>query len=244
MRIALGIEYNGHSFYGFQSQKNLPTIQSSLESALSKIANEKIQIHCAGRTDAGVHAIEQVVHFDTAANRIDRAWTAGTNTLLPETIAVKWAKPVDENFHARFSALSRRYRYLIYNHTLRSALYAHRAAWYHQSFHIEYMQQAAKYLIGEHDFTSFRSAECESKTPMRYVSEIIITRNEEFIIIEIEANAFLHHMVRNIVGVLLRIGSGVEKPEWMHEVLLAKDRKKAAETAQAQGLYLMRVTFP
>lgn len=243
MRIALALEYDGHPYFGWQRQEHVPTVQRCVEDALSKIANEPVQVFCAGRTDAGVHALEQVIHFDTQAHRDLRAWTHGSNNYLPSSIAVRWAKEVPDDFHARFSASARRYRYLIYNAPLRPAIQTHQVTWFYQPLNEKRMQKAADYLIGEKDFSSFRSSQCESKTPMRNVKEIIVTRNQEWITIEIEANAFLHHMVRNIVGVLVKIGSGFKNPEWMQEVLLAKDRRQAAETAPPQGLYLIKVTY-
>lgn len=243
MRIALGIEYNGSDFRGWQRQENLPTVQGYLTTALSKIANEPLMVFCAGRTDAGVHALGQVVHFDTSAVRPLRAWILGTNKELPPEIAVKWAVPVDDDFHARFSAISRRYRYLIYNHPARPAIFARRLTWHYDVLNTATMQKAAHYLIGEHDFSSFRSSECESKTPMRNMQQIVINRYNDLISIEMEANAFLHHMVRNIVGVLMRIGAGFEEPEWMEAVLHAKDRTKAAMTAPPDGLYLWSVKY-
>lgn len=244
MRIALGIEYHGQAFYGWQAQENLPTIQSALEMALTKIADEPIKTFCAGRTDAGVHATGQIVHFDTEVIRDLRAWTQGVNTYLPSSIAVRFAKVVDDNFHARFSAISRRYRYIIYNHALRPAILSSRVTWVHYPLDVECMQAAGNFLLGEQDFSSFRSAECESKTAMRNVQEIMISRHENFVVIEIQANAFLHHMVRNIAGMLMRIGGGFCEVEWMQEVLHAKDRKLAAETASASGLYLINVNYP
>lgn len=244
MKIALGIEYNGHGYHGWQSQRDLLTVQGCLEEALSKIADETILTHCAGRTDAGVHATGQVVHFETSANRNSRAWLLGTNTHLPSTVAVRWAQIVDEDFHARHSAVSRLYRYVIYNHTSRPALLTSRVTWNYDTLNIATMQAASHYLIGELDFTSFRSSECESKSPMRRVIKIIIHRIDDFIMVEIEANAFLHHMVRNIVGALTCVGAGHQEPEWVEEVLLAKDRRKAAETAPASGLYLVKVSYP
>lgn len=244
MRIALGVEYNGHDFFGWQAQANVLTVQSTLEQALSIIAHEPIKLFCAGRTDAGVHASGQVVHFETSAIRDQRAWTLGTNTHLPATIAVQWAKNVDDTFHARFSALSRCYRYVIYNSSLRSALFADRATWYHHPLNVAVMQQASYTLLGELDFSSFRSAECESKSPMRNVHFVNVTRWYDFVVIEIQANAFLHHMVRNIAGALIKVGAGFKEPEWIQEVLIAKDRRKAAETAPATGLYLSKVNYP
>lgn len=244
MRIALGIEYDGHDFFGWQAQARLPTIQGRLQDALSRIADEAIQVFCAGRTDAGVHATGQVVHFETSATRALRAWTMGTNSYLPSSIAVKWAHPVDEAFHARFSALSRRYRYIIDNQSTRPAISAKRVTWHPYPLDETLMNHAAQALIGERDFSSFRSAECESKTPMRNIHFIRVTREGECVVIDIQANAFLHHMVRNIAGVLIRVGSGLKNPEWVKDVLEAKDRRLAAETAPPTGLYLCEVKYP
>ena len=243
-RMALGIEYNGHSFYGWQAQTDLITVQGQLEAALAKILDEPVNVICAGRTDAGVHATGQVVHFDTDAVRELRAWTFGTNTHLPPSIAVRWAQEMDPTFHARFSAISRRYRYVIYNHPIRSAIWDSRATWYQHKLDIEPMQQAALHFIGEHDFSSFRSSRCEAKTPMRNVHEIRITRDHHYVIIEIQANAFLHHMVRNIVGVLMRVGTGLENPRIAQKILEARDRRAAFVTAPAAGLYLINVEYP
>lgn len=244
MRIALGIEYNGAEFYGWQAQTSLRTVQGCLESALTKIADEPIKLICAGRTDAGVHATGQVVHFNTQAIRNDRAWTLGANTGLPSTVAIRWVKEVDETFHARFSATARRYRYVIYNNSLRSANLASRVTWYYRPLDITRMQAAAQHLIGEHDFSSFRAAQCESKTPMRNVQELTISRQGDFVIIEIQANAFLQHMVRNIAGMLMQVGSGWRDPQWALEVLQSRDRRVAADTASAHGLYLTNVSYP
>lgn len=244
MRIALGIEYNGFEFYGWQTQANLPTIQGCLESSLTRIADHPCSLLCAGRTDAGVHASGQVVHFDTHVNRNMRAWIMGTNSHLPPTIAVRWAKIVSDDFHARYSALSRCYRYIIYNHKVRSAILNHRATWHYEELNVATMQEACRYLIGELDFSTFRSSQCESKSPMRCVKRIAINRFDDFVIIEIEANAFLHHMVRNIAGVLMHVGAGFEEPEWVGDILAAKDRRKAVETASPAGLYLHEVKYP
>lgn len=243
-RIALGIEYDGSTLKGWQAQQNLPTVQGHLETALTYIANETIQVFCAGRTDAGVHAIGQVIHFDTQAMRELRAWVLGVNTRLPATISVRWAKEVDSDFHARFSALSRRYRYVIFNSSVRSAILANRATLHHSQLNTAAMQEGAQYLLGECDFTSFRSSQCESSTPMRNIHEITVLRQGDFVIIEIEANAFLHHMVRNIVGVLLKVGAGEQSPLWVKTVLDARDRRLAAETAPAAGLYLVKARYP
>lgn len=244
MRIALGIEYNGNGFYGWQAQRNLLTIQGSLEEALSKVANEPIALFCAGRTDANVHATGQVVHFDTRAKRHIDAWIWGTNAHLPPAIVVRWAKAVDYHFHARFTAVARRYRYIIYNNPIRPAILSSRATWHYYPLDIARIEEAGKYLIGEQNFSSFRSSQCNSKSPMRNVTEFTVKRQGDFVIFEIEANAFLHHMVRNIAGSLMKIGSGLKDPIWMKEVLEAKSRRAAAETASADGLYLIHVRYP
>lgn len=248
MRIALGIEYNGTAYHGWQAQKNtlkgLPTVQAALQTALSRVADEEITLYCAGRTDAGVHATGQVVHFETEAKRHPDAWIWGTNSYLPPDIVVRWAKSVDYGFHARFSAKARRYRYIIYNNPIRPAILANRVTWHYYPLNAELMHEAAQYLLGEQNFSSFRASECSSNSPMRNVTEVSVIRRKDFVIIEIEANAFLHHMVRNIAGVLMRIGSGWEKPEWVQELIKVCDRKKAAETAAPHGLYLIAVRYP
>ena len=244
MKIALGIEYCGHEFYGWQAQENLPTIQGKLEDALSSIAAGPIKVFCAGRTDAGVHGTGQVVHFETSVIREERAWTIGTNTHLPPSIAVRWMREVDDAFHARFSALARRYRYVIYNSSIRPAILSNKVTWQYYPLDVKLMSAAASHLIGEHDFTSFRAAQCEAHSPVRTVQELTVTRYGDFIMIEIQANAFLHHMVRNIAGVLMQIGSGFKDPQWVLDVLHAKDRRSAAETASARGLYLSQVVYP
>lgn len=243
MRIALSIEYNGHGFYGWQKQKELPTIQGTLENALSNIANEPIYIYCAGRTDAKVHATAQVVHFDTNAKRHIDAWIWGTNSHLPPSISVRFAKQMDYHFHARFSAISRRYRYVIYNHPIRSAILHTKTSWCFCPLDETKMQKAAAFLLGEHNFSSFRSAQCQSKSPNRFISDVSIKRQGDFVIFEIEANAFLHHMVRNIAAVLMKIGSGNKNLEWIQEVISAQSRLAAAETASPNGLYLTKVTY-
>ncbi|OGT38822.1 MAG: tRNA pseudouridine(38-40) synthase TruA [Gammaproteobacteria bacterium RIFCSPHIGHO2_12_FULL_38_14] len=243
MRIALGIEYNGHGYYGWQTQPDLPTIQGALQEALSKIANESIYLFCAGRTDANVHAMGQVVHFDTSAKRHIDAWVFGTNAYLPPSIVVHFARPVDYHFHARFKATSRRYRYVIFNHPVRPAVFVNKTTWYYYPLNIEHMDAAGRYLIGEQDFSSFRSAQCASASPIRYVYDFTIFRQGDLVIFEIEANAFLQHMVRNIAGVLMKIGAGLKPPLWMKEVIEAKDRRYAAETASPAGLYLVQVKY-
>lgn len=244
MRIALGIEYNGQGFYGWQAQQGLSTIQGFLQDALAKVANEPIFLFCAGRTDAGVHATGQVVHFDTHAKRHIDAWIWGTNSHLPPSIVVRWARSVDYSFHARFKAVARHYRYVIFNHPIRPAILSGRVTWHYYPLDIKQMEEAGKYLIGEQNFSSFRSSQCNSKSPMRNVTAFSIQRQGDFVIIEIEANAFLHHMVRNIAGTLMKIGAGFKDPNWMESVLQAKSRRAAAETAPADGLYLTQVRYP
>ncbi|KFZ36746.1 tRNA pseudouridine synthase A [Shewanella mangrovi] len=244
MRIALGVEYDGNGFYGWQRQAEVDSVQGQLERVLSKIADEPIELQCAGRTDAGVHATGQVVHFDTGAERNIGAWTLGVNANLPDNIAVRWAKVVDDEFHARFSATARRYRYIIYNHNLRPGILRKGVSHYHGDLDELRMHRAAQHLLGENDFTSFRAVQCQSRTPFRNVHRVDVTRHGDFIIVDIAANAFLHHMVRNIVGSLLEVGYGNQEEHWIADVLAMKDRTKAAATAKPHGLYLVDVTYP
>lgn len=244
MRIALGIEYDGTAFYGWQRQREVNSVQQELETALSKVANHRVELSCAGRTDAGVHATGQVVHFDTTAERDDKAWVMGTNAQLPDAIAVRWAKRVPDDFHARFSATARRYRYIIYNHKYRPAILRSGLSHYHQQLNVELMQQAAPYLLGEQDFTSFRAVQCQSHSPNRNIHHLHIARQGDYIVLDIKANAFLHHMVRNITGSLLEVGMQNRPPQWIAELLAAKDRNLAAATAKAGGLYLVEVDYP
>lgn len=244
MRIALGIEYDGSGYFGWQRQAEVDSVQGQLEQALSKVANEPISLFCAGRTDAGVHATGQVVHFDTNAVRNEGAWTLGVNANLPDNIAVRWTKEVDESFHARFSATARRYRYVIYNHNLRPGILRQGVSHYHGDIDADKMHIAAQALLGEQDFTSFRAIQCQSKTPFRNVHSVKVTRQGMYVIVDISANAFLHHMVRNIVGSLLEIGLGNQPLTWMAELLALKDRNQAAATAKPNGLYLVDVTYP
>ena len=244
MRVALGIEYNGHGYYGWQAQREVDTIQGSLQQAIGLIANENIELYCAGRTDANVHATGQVVHFDTRAKRHIDAWVWGVNTHLPAAISVRWAQQVNHHFHARFSATARRYRYIIFNHPIRPCLLSHRVTWHYYPLDAELMHSAGQALLGEQNFQSFRSSQCGSKSAMRNVIDFSARRQNDFIIIEIEANAFLHHMVRNIVGVMFKIGSGQRPIGWINEVLAAQNRRAAAETAPPDGLYLTHVRYP
>lgn len=244
MRIALGIEYNGAAYYGWQRQQSMPTVQGKLEAALSKIANHPVQVTCAGRTDAGVHATGQVVHFDVDVTRAEPAWTLGVNSNLPKDIAVRWAHAVDSSFDARFSATARRYRYLIYDSPTRPAILGSGVTHiYHPLDHLR-MQAAAPVLLGEHDFSAFRAAHCQSNTPFRNVQELTIRRQGPYIMVEVMANAFLHHMVRNIVGSLIIVGQGERPVDWIAELLASKDRTLAAATAKPNGLYLVDVTYP
>ncbi|GLS82600.1 tRNA pseudouridine(38-40) synthase TruA [Paraferrimonas haliotis] len=244
MRIALGIEYNGANYFGWQRQREVDSVQQRLELALSTIANHDIEVICAGRTDSGVHATGQVVHFDTHANRPLKAWSMGVNAHLPDDIAVRWCIEVDQDFHARFSATARRYRYVILNHKLRPAILKNGVTHHHQPLDEKAMHQAAQALLGEQDFSSFRAVQCQSKTPFRNVHRVQVKRFGDYLVVEIEANAFLHHMVRNIVGSLLLIGQGDKPQNWIAQLLELKDRTQAAATAKANGLYLVDVTYP
>jgi len=243
-RIALGLEYDGSCFHGWQKQEKVSSIQQTLEIALSKVATIPITTICAGRTDAGVHANGQVVHFDTKTIRDERAWVWGTNTLLPKALRVLWARSVDRDFNARRCATSRRYRYVIYNHPLRPSLLRQYVAWYYRKLDAQRMLAAAQHWLGEHDFSSFRASECQSHSPIRLVHSIQVVRIGEQIVLDFVANAFLHHMVRNMVGVLIKIGNGLKSPEWAKEVLIARDRRAADITASPTGLYLVEVQYP
>ncbi|OYV56870.1 MAG: tRNA pseudouridine(38-40) synthase TruA [Legionella sp. 21-45-4] len=244
MRIALMIEYDGSRFHGWQSQPGLRTVQSELERAVAQVANHEVSLVCAGRTDTGVHATHQIVHFDAQKERSMRAWVHGANSFLANDVSVKWAKHVSDDFHARFKATSRAYRYVIYNSPIRPALLRGHITWQYKPLNHKLMHAAAQNLIGEHDFTSFRSIECQSKTPMRRLMHLNVTREGDLVIIDVKANAFLHHMVRNIAGVLMAVGSGRQQVEWTNEVLAAKDRRLGAETAPPYGLYLSEVIYP
>jgi len=244
MRIALGVEYDGSQYGGWQRQSHDPnTVQEVLEKAISKVANEPVRVHCAGRTDAGVHAAQQVVHFDTLAERDERAWTLGVNTNLPFDVAVIWAVKVEDDFHARFSALNRSYRYLIYNSPVRQALLSKQVTWYHRPLELQSMQEAANSLLGTHDFTSYRAVACQAKSPVRNLEHIRLQRFGKIIVLDVRANGFLQHMVRNIVGVLFAVGGGDQPSDWAKEVLLAKDRRVSGVTAPPYGLYFVGVGY-
>ncbi|CAH0540809.1 tRNA pseudouridine(38-40) synthase TruA [Vibrio marisflavi] len=244
MRIALGIEYDGTRYFGWQRQKEVCSVQQELEKALSVVANHEIEVQCAGRTDAGVHGTGQVVHFDSSAVRKPIAWTMGANANLPKDIAVRWSTEVSDEFHARFSATARRYRYIIFNSNLRPAILGSGVSHYHGDLDAEKMHLAGQYLLGENDFTSFRAVHCQSRSPWRNIMHLNVTRHGQYIVIDIKANAFVHHMVRNIAGSLIVVGKGEQPPEWIHWLLQQKDRKLAGATAKAGGLYLVDVDYP
>ena len=243
-RLAVGIEYCGSAYAGWQAQSSLKTLQSLLEGALSAVADSPVALICAGRTDAGVHARGQVAHFDTDVVRALRGWTLGANTNLPRDISVAWVRPVPAHFHARYSAEARTYRYVIFNRPVRAALVEGRAAQVHRPLDVELMKAAAPALVGNHDFSAFRSAECQAKSPIRRLTQLSVEREDEWVTIEVTANAFLHHMMRNIAGLLIAIGRGDERPEWAREVLAGRDRARGAATAPPEGLYLWSVTYP
>lgn len=244
VRIALGLEYDGSRFCGWQTQPNKCAVQDALELVLAEIAGEPVKTASAGRTDTGVHALAQVVHFDTQATRPESAWVRGVNALLPPSISVRWAREVAPEFHARFAAAARRYRYVLLNRAVRPGLAAGRVGWYHAPLDLEAMQSAAEKLLGEHDFSAFRAAECQAKTPVRTLSELSIRRVQDFVLFDFRANAFLHHMVRNIIGGLVYVGKGKHTPARLGEILAGRDRKLAAPTFAADGLYLSGVEYP
>lgn len=243
MRIALGIEYEGSGFCGWQSQAGGGAVQNVLESALSMVADAPTRVVCAGRTDAGVHALAQVVHFDTDAVRPDTAWVRGVNAHLPASIAVRWAQPVANDFHARFSALGRRYRYLLLNRAERPGLMARRVGWFHRPLDAVVMSSAARTILGEHDFSAFRSIECQAKSPVKILRRADVTRHGDLLVLDFEASAFLHHMVRNLVGALVYIGKGSHPAAWLGEILAGRDRARAAPTFEACGLYFAGVDY-
>src|SRR5579875_1009965 len=236
MRVALGIEYDGTDFFGWQRLGHGPSIQAEIEAALSFVANHPVEVTCAGRTDAGVHARCQVAHFDTTAEREERAWVLGATTRLPHAIAVLWARAMPRDFHARFSARARRYRYVILNRPIRPALEARFVAWERVPLDADAMHASAQALLGEQDFSSFRAVSCQARHALRHVGAVSVRREGECVTVEIEANAFLHHMVRNIVGSLLEVGRGERSVGWIAELLAARDRSVAGVTAMPQGL--------
>lgn len=244
-RIALCVEYKGTDYHGFQVQPSgVKTVQHALEVALSRVANETVSLVCAGRTDAGVHATSQIVHFDTLAARPEKAWMRGTRPYLPDSICVRWAKMVVPQFHARFSALNRTYRYLITDAKAQSGLLHDQITWSSRPLNVDLMREGASYLVGKHDFTSFRATQCQARSPVRQINYLHIVRRGELILLEVQANAFLHHMVRNMVGVLMAVGAGDNPPGWVAEVLSACDRSAGGVTAKPFGLYLVGVEYP
>lgn len=254
-RFALGIQYDGSPWLGWQSQPHGQTVQDNVERALQSIAGHPVSVSCAGRTDAGVHALEQVVHFDTDANRPMSSWVRGTNAHLPSSIAVRWASEVtivpnkpnpDQGgleFHARYSAKARTYHYVLYNHPVRSPVLSRRVGWVFRPLDVHAMQKAAAYLIGEHDFSAFRAMACQAKSPVKEMYKIDMRRQGDLIIFTFHASAFLHHMVRNIMGSLIVVGVGNQSPEWIQEVLSKRDRSIAAPTFMPDGLYLAKVDY-
>ena len=242
-RIALGLEYDGSDFAGWQSQDHARGIQTVVEEGLAAVANHKVEVVAAGRTDAGVHAAMQVVHFDTDAVRTERSWMLGATANMPRQVSVLWAREVPEGFHARYSALARSYRYVISNRTPRPALTNNRVSWVRDPLDEKLMHQAAQHLVGEHDFSSFRAAQCQSRTPMRNLHQIAVRRHGELVILTVTANAFLHHMVRNIAGVLIAIGTGEQPVDWTAQVLAYRNRKLGGVTATPGGLYLAGIRY-
>jgi tRNA pseudouridine38-40 synthase len=243
MFIALGLEYDGFEFCGWQTQPAGCGVQDHLEAALTHVAGETIQTVCAGRTDAGVHARGQVVHFETTAQRPESAWVRGVNASLPAGLSVLWARQVADEFHARYSALSRHYRYLLLNHPVRPAIGHGRVGWFHLPLDVALMRESAALLVGEHDFSAFRSSECQARSPIRRLTRLDIERQGEYVIFDFLANAYLHHMVRNLVGTLVQVGKGRREPQWVGDVLGSRDRSLAAATFDAAGLYLMGVDY-
>jgi tRNA pseudouridine38-40 synthase len=244
MRIALGVQYDGSAFCGWQSQPHGKTVQDALERALAEFTQTSVPTVVAGRTDTGVHGLGQVVHFDTALDRTDFSWVRGTNAFLPETVAVQWAKPMPDDFHARFAAFERTYYYVLYVNAVRAPMIAGRAGWVHTPQDVAAMRAATACLVGEHDFSSFRAADCQSKTPVKHLYRIDVREQGGFVHFRFRANAFLHHMVRNLMGCFVAIGRGRHPAAWMADVLAARDRRAAAPTFMPDGLYLAEVGYP
>jgi tRNA pseudouridine38-40 synthase len=244
VRIACVVEYDGSGFLGWQAQRRGRTVQQALERALGDVAAEPLSIVCAGRTDAGVHALGQVFHFDTDAERPAHAWLMGGNSQLPRDVALRWASPVDASFDARRSAYRRHYRYLLVEGADRPALWRDRAGWSAQRLDAEVMQRGAEHFLGEHDFSAFRAAACQSRTPMRRIESVQVRRSGAWITIDIAGNAFLHNMVRIMVGTLMAVGRGERPPEWVAELMAAGDRRRAGATARAEGLYFVGADYP
>lgn len=244
MRVAAIVEYDGSGFCGWQLQDDVRTVQGAVEEAIGVVANESIRVITAGRTDTGVHATGQVIHFDTSADRSPRSWVHGINSNLPRDVAVLWAQEVDDDFHARFRATGRHYQYVVLNRPVHPTWLNGKVTWDYRPLDVERMQVAAEFLIGTHDFSSFRTVHCQAKDPVRELRSLTIQRRDKMVFIHVYANAFLHHMVRNIAGVLMTIGAGERAPEWAQKVLTARDRTLGGITAPADGLYLTSVEYP
>jgi len=243
-KLALGIEYDGSAYCGWQRQSHSPSVQAEVEQALTFVANHPVELVCAGRTDTAVHACEQIVHFVTDAKRSERSWLLGANCRLPKDIRILWVQSVAKSFHARFSANARSYRYIIQNSTVPSALFHNKVSWEHRQLDDKLMHEAAQQLLGEHDFDAFRASGCQAKSPVRTIETLNVSRHGDFIYLDIKANAFLHHMVRNIAGSLMAIGQGDRDSRWLLDVLHSKDRRLAAKTAAAAGLYFIQAFYP
>lgn len=243
MKIALGLAYDGSSFCGWQSQPSGCGVQDALETAIATIAQHDIRVHAAGRTDTGVHALGQVVHFETNSVRPMSAWVRGVNAHLPATVRIEWAQAVDDDFHARFSAYSRSYQYLLYNAPVASALMSNKAGWFHLPLDFVAMQAAMLHLLGEHDFSAFRASECQAKSPLRTITQAKIERAGHYFIFSFSANAFLQHQVRNILGALIYVGKGAHAPDYIKTLLEKRDRTLSPPTFSAHGLYLTGVGY-
>ena len=243
-RWAMGVEYDGTHFCGWQHQPNLRTLEEAFATAIGTVADHPISLICGGRTDAGVHAAGQVIHFETEAMRSARAWVLGTNANLDRKASVHWAMPVPDCFHARFSATRRHYRYSIFNRSARSALYEGRTTWVQAPLDVARMHEGAQHLVGEHDFSAFRAAECQSNSPVRRIDHLTVQRAGELVYIDVAANAFLHHMVRNIAGLLIEVGRGLRGADDVKTLLEGRDRRRNAPTADPEGLCLQRIEYP
>ena len=244
MRYAIGLEYDGSQFYGWQVQRQEPTVQGCLELAVAAVADHDARVTCSGRTDTGVHALCQVAHFDSDSHRPERSWVLGLNSNLPAGVSVLWIREVDDSFHARFSAFARSYRYVILNRWIRPALDAKRMSWCRTPLDADRMNRAARHLLGEHDFTSFRARACQARHAVREIQQIAIARQGNVVSLDVTANGFLYHMVRNIAGSLLQVGSGEQETSWVKEVLEKMDRTQAAPTAPPEGLYFLGARYP